>query len=88
MSIGKAVAITVVSGILVLGSTYAVIKGALSGNVTRLLAVTCLLSLVAFAYGLIELALAVIATTSERRRMARGGGERHQGDRAGKTSPR
>ncbi len=87
MSIGKAAVITVVSAILVMGSTYAVVKGTLSAGMTRLLAVISLLSLVALAYGLIELALAVIATTSERRRMARVVTERRQGDRARKPTP-
>ena len=87
MSIGKATVITVVSAILVMGSTYAVVKGTLSAGMTRLLAVISLLSLVALAYGLIELALAVIATTSERRRMAREVTERRQGDRARKPTP-
>jgi hypothetical protein len=87
MSIGKAAVITVVSAILVMGSTYAVVKGTLSAGMTRSLAVISLLSLVALAYGLIELALAVIATTSERRRMAREVTERRQGDRARKPTP-
>jgi hypothetical protein len=56
--------------------------------VTRLLAVISLLSLVALSYGLIELALAVIATTAERRRMAREVTERRQGDRARRPTPR
>jgi hypothetical protein len=88
MSIGKATVITVVSAILVMGSTYAVVKGTLSAGMTRLLAVISLLSLVGLAYGLIELALAVIATTAERRRMAREVTERRQGDRARKPTPR
>lgn len=87
MSIGKAAVITVVSVILVTGSTYAVIKGTLSAGMTRVLAVISLLSLVATAYGLIELALAVIATTSERRRKAREVTERRTGDRARKPTP-
>jgi hypothetical protein len=88
MSIGKATVITVISGILVLGSTYEVIKGTLSAGLTRLLAVISLLSLVALSYGLIELALAVIATTAERRRMAREVTERRHGDRARNPTPR
>lgn len=87
MSIGKAAVITAVSAILVLGSTYGVIKGTQSAGMTRLLAVISLLSLVALAYGLTELALAVIATTSERRRIAREVTERRQGDRARKPTP-
>jgi hypothetical protein len=87
MSIGKAAVITVVSAILVMGSTYAVVKGTLSAGMTRVLAVISLLSLVALAYGLIELALAVIATTSERRRKAREVTERRTGDRARKPTP-
>jgi heme exporter protein D len=87
MSIGKATVIAVISGIIVLGSTIAVIKGTLSAGLTRFLAVLALLSLVAFAYGLIELALAVIATTAERRRMAREITERRQGDRARRPTP-
>jgi hypothetical protein len=54
---------------------------------TRLLAVVSLLSLVAMAYGLIELALAVVATTTERRRKAREITERRHGDRARKPTP-
>ena len=82
MSITIATTITVVSAILVAGATYEVIRGSLSSGMTRLLAVVSLLSLVALFYGLIELALAVIATTAERRRMARVVTERRQGDRA------
>jgi cytochrome bd-type quinol oxidase subunit 2 len=82
MSIGIAALITVVAGILVAGSTYEVIKGTLSTGMTRLLAVVSLLSLVAMVYGLIELALAVIATTAERRRRAREVTERRKGARA------
>ena len=85
MSIGKATVIAVIGGVLVLGSTIAVIKGTLSAGVTRVLAVISLLSLVALSYGLIELALAVIATTAERRRMAREVTERRHGDRARPT---
>ncbi len=87
MSIGIAAAISIVSILLVAGSTYAVVKGTLSAGMTRLLAVVSLLSLVAMAYGLIELALAVIATTSERRRKAREVTERRKGDRARKPTP-
>jgi apolipoprotein N-acyltransferase len=87
MSIGIAAAISIVSIVLVAGSTYAVVKGTLSGGMTRLLAVVSLLSLVAAAYGLIELALAVVATTAERRRKARAVTERRHGDRARKPTP-
>jgi hypothetical protein len=87
MSIGIASAISIVSIIVVTGSTYAVVKGSLSSGMTRLLAVVSLLSLVAMAYGLIELALAVVATTTERRRKAREVTERRKGDRARKPTP-
>jgi hypothetical protein len=87
MSIGKSAAIAFVSFILVTGSTYEVIKGTLSSGMTRLLAVVSLLSLVAMSYGLIELALAVIATTTERRRRAREITERRKGDRARRPTP-
>jgi hypothetical protein len=65
MSIGKATVIAVISGIIVLGSTIAVIKGTLSAGLTRFLAV---LSPSHWWHSrrLIELALAVIATTAER----------------------
>jgi len=85
MSIGIATVITVVSAVLVAGSSYAVLKGTLSAGMTRLMAVLSLLSLVAASYGLIELALAVIATTTERRRKAREVTERRKGERARKT---
>jgi hypothetical protein len=87
MSIGKAAVITAVSVILVIGSTYSVVKGTLSAGMTRTLAVVALLSLVALVYGLIELALAVIATTAERRRKAREVTERRKGDRARRPTP-
>ena len=87
MSIGKATVITIVSVILVYASTYEVIKGTLSTGMTRLLAVVSLLSLVAMVYGLIELALAVIATSTERRRRAREVTERRKGARARKPTP-
>lgn len=87
MSIGRSAFITVVSFILVAVSTYEVIKGTLSSGMTRLLAVVSLLSLVALSYGLIELALAVIATTAERRRKAREVTERRKGDRARTPTP-
>jgi hypothetical protein len=87
MSIGIAAAISIVSIVVVTGSTYAVVKGTLSSGMTRLLAVVSLLSLVAMAYGLIELALAVVATTTERRRKAREVTERRHGARARKPTP-
>jgi len=87
MSITIASTITVVSAILVAGATYEVVRGTLSSGMTRLLAVVSLLSLVGMFYGLIELALAVIATTAERRRMARVVTERRQGERARKPTP-
>ena len=87
MSISKATVITVVSLILTAGSTVAVVKGTLSASMTRLLAVVALLSLVALVYGLIELSLAVIATTAERRRKAREVTERRKGDRARRPTP-
>jgi hypothetical protein len=87
MSIGLAAAISIVSIVLVAVSTYAVSRGTLSAGMTRVLAVVSLLSLVATAYGLIELALAVIATSTERRRKAREVTERRQGDRARKPTP-
>jgi hypothetical protein len=87
MSIGKAAVITFVGAILVLASSYEVVKGTLSGSMTRVLAVVSLLSLVALVYGLIELTLAVIATTAERRRKAREVTERRKGDRARKPTP-
>ena len=87
MSITKAVVITAVSTILLIVSTYYVINASLSAGITRLLAVVALLSLVAASYGLIELALAVVATTAERRRKAREVTERRTGDRARKPTP-
>jgi hypothetical protein len=87
MSIGRATVITVISLILVAGSTYEVVKGTLSAGTTRLLAVVSLLSLVALSYGLIELSLGVIATTAERRRKAREVTERRKGDRARRPAP-
>lgn len=87
MSITRAAVITFVSAVLVLWSTYEVIRGTLSAGLTRILAVVSLLSLVALVYGLIELTLAVIATTAERRRKAREVTERRKGDRARKPTP-
>ncbi len=87
MSITKAAIITAVSVLLMAVSSYAVVKGTLSAAMTRLSAVVALLALVAMVYGLIELALAVIATTTERRRMAREVSERRKGDRARKPTP-
>ena len=87
MSIIIAATITLVSAILVAGATYEVVRGTLSSGMTRLLAVVSLLSLVGLFYGLIELALAVVATTAERRRQAREISERRKGDRARKPTP-
>jgi uncharacterized membrane protein len=87
MSIGKAAVISAIAAIVVVVSLYAVVKGSMSAAMTRVLAVVSLLSLVALAYGLIELALAVIATTAERRRQAREVSERRKGDRARKPTP-
>lgn len=87
MSIGKAAVITAVSGFLIIISTYFVIKGSLSAGMTRVLAVVALLALVAASYGLIELALAVVATTAERRRKAREVTERRHGARARTPTP-
>ena len=87
MSIGKAAIISIASAAVVFISTYEVVKATLSAGMTRALAVVSLLSLVAMAYGLIELALAVIATTAERRRKAREVTERRKGDRARRPTP-
>lgn len=84
MSIPLAVTISVISAIGVLASSYAVIAGKLSAGMTRVFAVVSLLAFVALVYGLIELALAVIATSAERRRKDREVTERRQGDRARK----
>lgn len=84
MSIPLAVTISVISAIAAAGASYAVIGGRLSAGMTRLLAVVALLALVAFVYGLIELTLAVIATTAERRRKSREVTERRTGARARK----
>ena len=82
MSIRKAAVISIACAILVALSTYEVVRGSLSTGMMRLLAVVSLLALVGLVYGLIELILAVIATTAERRRNARAVTERRQGDRA------
>jgi hypothetical protein len=87
MSIGKAAVIAGISAGVVIFSLYVVVKGSMSAGMTRVLAVVSLLSLVALFYGLIELALAVIATTAERRRQAREVSERRKGDRARKPTP-
>jgi hypothetical protein len=87
MSIRVAAIISIVSAIVVALSSYEVVKGLQSAAVTRTLAVVALLAFVAFVYGLIELALAVIATTAERRRKAREVTERRKGDRARKPTP-
>ncbi|HEX6626709.1 MAG TPA: hypothetical protein VF105_02025 [Gemmatimonadaceae bacterium] len=87
MSIGKAAIISIASAAVVFISTYEVVKATLSAGMTRALAVVSLLSLVALAYGLIELALAVVATTAERRRKAREVTERRKGDRARRPTP-
>lgn len=84
MSMRLAVAITLVSAIVVAASSYAVIAGRLSTGMTRVFAVATLVALAALIYGLIELLLAVIATSSERRRKAREVTERRQGERARK----
>ncbi len=84
MSISIAAAISVVSAIALAASTYAVIAAGLSAGMTRLFAIVSLLAFVALAYGLIELSLAVIATSAERRRMEREVTERRQGERARK----
>jgi hypothetical protein len=87
MSITIAAIITLISAVLVAGASYEVIRGTLSSGMTRLLAVVSLLALVGMFYGLIELALAVIATTAERRRQAREVTERRKGVRARKPTP-
>jgi len=84
MSIRLAAAITIVSAIVVGASSYAVIAARLSAGMTRLFAVVTLVAAAALFYGLIELLLAVIATSSERRRKAREVTERRQGERARK----
>jgi len=84
MSIRLAAAISVASVIVVAGASYAVIAAGLSAGMTRLFALLALLAFVALVYGLIELSLAVIATSAERRRQQREVSERRQGDRARK----
>ncbi len=84
MSIPLAAVISVVAAIVVAAASYAVIAKGLSAGMTRLSALAALLAFVALVYGLIELSLAVIATSAERRRREREVTERRQGDRARK----
>jgi small-conductance mechanosensitive channel len=84
MSIPLAVTISIVAAIVVAVSSYAVIAARLSAGMTRVFAVVSLLALAALVYGLIELLLAIIATSAERRRKAREVTERRQGERARK----
>lgn len=84
MSMRLAVTITIVSAIVVAASSYAVIAARLSAGMTRVFAVASLVAFAALVYGLIELMLAIVATSSERRRKAREVTERRQGERARK----
>jgi hypothetical protein len=84
ISISIALLISVVSAILVAACSYGVVRGHYATGLTRVLAVVVLLAFVAMIYGLLQLSLAVIATSAERRRRAREVTERRQGDRARK----
>src|SRR5258706_15711289 len=71
MSIGKATVIAVISGIIVLGSTIAVIKGTLSAGLLLIFADLLQLLPLAFPYAPIDILLSAMLATAERRGKAR-----------------
>lgn len=86
LGIGPALLLTIVSVIVCVGATLALIRGEFSSPVAELLAALVLVSFGFAVYGLLRMVLALIETAGERRRQARKITERRKGER-GETPP-
>lgn len=79
-----ALVLSILCGLVMAGGSVAVLRSSLSNPAKAALSIVTLVALLGFAYSIIQLILAVIATAGERRWFVRHVGERRQGDRARK----
>lgn len=81
LGIRPALLVTIVSVIVCVGATFAVMRGEFSTRVAQLLAAAVLVSFGFAVYGSLRMVLALIETAGERRRQAREVTERRKAER-------
>jgi hypothetical protein len=81
LKIGPALALTIVSIIVCIGATVAVLRGDYSTLVEEILAAAALIGFGFAVYGILRMVLALIETASERRRKTREVTERRKAER-------
>jgi hypothetical protein len=81
LGIGRALALTIVSVAVCIGTTVAVLRGEYSTLVEEILAAAALISFGFAVYGLLRMVFALIETAGERRRKAREVTERRKAER-------
>jgi len=88
LSFSTALIFTVLCAIVAIGGTVAVVRTSLSTSAKASLSIITLVAVIGLAYSVFQLALALVATTGERRWFARQVSERRTGDRARKPPTR
>lgn len=81
LRIGPALALTIVSIVICVGASVALLRGDYSTLVGEILAAAALISFGFAVYGILRMVLALIETASERRRNARDVTERRKAER-------
>jgi TRAP-type C4-dicarboxylate transport system permease small subunit len=84
LPISTALILTILCALIVVGGSYGILKGTISTAAKASLSIITLIAVIGLAFAGIQLILALIATTGERRWFARQVGERRSGDRARK----
>lgn len=84
LGIGPALLVTIVSIVVCIGATVALVRGEYSTLTSELIAALVLVSFGFAVYGLLRMVFAVIETAGERRRQAREVTERRKGERGQK----
>ncbi len=79
-----ALVLTILCALVAIGGSVGVARGTMSTAAKASLAIVTLIAVIALGYSLFQLVLALIATTGERRWLARDVSERRTGDRARK----
>lgn len=82
LGIGPALLVTIVSVIVCVGATVALIRGEYATLTSELIAALVLVSFGFAVYGLLRMVLTIIETAGERRRQAREVTERRKRERA------
>ena len=81
LGIGPALALTIVSIVICVGATVALLRGDFSTLVDQVLSAAALISFGFAVYGMLRMVLALIETAGERRRQTRELSERRKAER-------